>query len=236
MLTIPAIDLIDGQVVRLYRGDYQQVTRFEHTPTEFAQSFASKGYSVMHVVDLAAAKDGVRTQTDTIAALVEAFGGTVQVGGGIRNPQDALELFAIGVKRVVLGTTLVKDPSAMAEWVDRFGPERVVLAADLDSRMRVATDGWTQSDLPAAKLFERASSAGIKHVLSTVIQRDGAMQGPDTEFYRRLVSDWSDFQVQASGGVRDDQDLQRLRETGVSGAIVGRAMLQGAIGQCQPAA
>ncbi|MEM6819623.1 MAG: 1-(5-phosphoribosyl)-5-[(5-phosphoribosylamino)methylideneamino]imidazole-4-carboxamide isomerase [Pseudomonadota bacterium] len=234
MQIIPAIDIRGGKTVRLLHGDYSKQTSYDVEPAELARHYASLELKKLHVVDLDGALDGVPRNADVLKRVIEATGAEVQVGGGLRELSHVEALFDAGVTRIVIGSLAVTQPSLVAGWFEKFGTDRIVLAIDVrisdEGDANVATHGWTETHaMTLQRLIEKYLPVGLKHVLCTDISRDGAMTGPSVALYQELVQDYPMLAVQASGGVSDLDDLVALRSTGVSGAITGRALLEGKI-------
>ena len=233
MQVIPAIDLRDGDIVRLYQGDFDRQTIYKSRPAELAKRYEDLGVEHLHIVDLDGARCGDQSNRHIVADIVGACGLSVQLGGGIRDRQAVEDWLRAGVKRCVVGSLAVSDPQRVRNWVESFGPDRIVLA--LDVRMSggiplLATHGWTKTSSKTLwNCIEEYLSCGVRHVLCTDIERDGAMVGPNGDLYRELTSRYSELAFQASGGVRDTNDLRMLRDSGASGAISGRAILDGRI-------
>jgi phosphoribosylformimino-5-aminoimidazole carboxamide ribotide isomerase len=231
MKLIPAIDLRGGRCVRLLKGDFEQETRYAVDPVALAEQYASLGARWLHVVDLDGAKRGEPVNLPLIRRMQEAAGISVQLGGGIRT-RASLEL-ALGVaERAVVGSLAVSDPDLVASWLTEFGPERLTLALDVrlteDGTPLIATHGWTRaSSLTLAAAIERFAAAGLKHVLCTDIDRDGALSGPNVELYRECAARWPSIAFQASGGVRGAADLAALAEAGAAATVSGKALLEG---------
>ena len=234
MIVIPAIDLKDGQCVRLLKGEFDQVTEYKFDPLVLAASYRDAGCSLLHLVDLDGARDGIPGNEKIIRKLSVMEGLSIQVGGGLRNESLIETVLETGVRRVVLGSAAMLRPQAAVQWLKDFGASRIVLALDvrLDAEgvPRLSSHGWTrdtgQSLWQALDLF---SEAGLIHVLCTDIDRDGAMTGPNLELYAEFLARYPQLELQASGGVRDAGDLRALDQTGVHAAIVGKALLDGKI-------
>ncbi|MGF1739852.1 1-(5-phosphoribosyl)-5-[(5-phosphoribosylamino)methylideneamino]imidazole-4-carboxamide isomerase [Vibrio profundum] len=231
-MIIPALDLIDGQVVRLFQGDYGQVTPYQVNPVEQFQQYQQAGAEWLHLVDLTGAKDTSARQLDVIAKLLLATSAHVQIGGGVRTEQDVADLLNAGANRVVVGSTAVHDPELVKQWMTKYGAEYIVLALDINidekGTRHVATSGWQEtSTLTIEQLIADFRTVGLKHVLCTDISRDGTLQGSNVELYADLCRLYPDVHFQSSGGIGCLQDIQDLRSTGVSGVIVGKALLEG---------
>lgn len=228
----PAIDLLDGRCVRLYQGDYDQATTYGDDPAAQAAAFCAEGAQWVHAVDLDAARSGLQTNLDAIAAICSVAGDAgvpVQVGGGVRSVAAARELFARGVTRVVLGTAALEDP----DLVDTLAASHRV-AVGLDARNgEVAVRGWVEgSGRTVADVAARFADAGVDALVVTDIARDGALVGPDTQGLAALLVDVA-IPVLASGGVSNLDDLSTLAAVEVAGrtlagAVVGRALYEGA--------
>jgi phosphoribosylformimino-5-aminoimidazole carboxamide ribotide isomerase len=231
MLLIPAIDLRNGRCVRLFQGDFNAETRYELEPQELLQRYRAMGASWLHVVDLDGAKDGVLANRATIVALASQKALHVQVGGGVRSAEAITDLIENGVERVVVGSAAIERPLEVAAWISRFGPERVCLALDVkldaSDEPRVRTRGWTEgTGVSLWQAIEPFLMAGLKHVLCTDIERDGALTGPNVNLYRRALERFPQLAWQASGGVRDASDLAALAAVGVAAAVSGKALLE----------
>ncbi|MCM2679418.1 1-(5-phosphoribosyl)-5-[(5-phosphoribosylamino)methylideneamino]imidazole-4-carboxamide isomerase [Echinimonas agarilytica] len=231
-MIIPALDLIGGEVVRLYQGDYAQQTTYSFNPVEQFQLYRAAGAEWLHLVDLDGAKDTSARQLTTIAELIDKTDAKIQVGGGIRSEEDVKQLLDIGAQRVVIGSLAVKQPELVAEWMRKYGPEHIVLALDINidenGNKHVAISGWQESSsMTLEQLIEHYQAAGLKHVLCTDISRDGTLQGSNVELYTEMASKYPNIAWQSSGGIGGLADIADLRPTGVSGVIVGRALLEG---------
>ena len=227
MILYPAIDLVDGKAVRLYKGDYAQMTVYSADPLSVAKAFQDAGATRMHLVDLEAAKSGVPENAATIRAIAENTNLFLEVGGGIRTMETLERYLALGVDRAILGTAAVTDPAFLEEAVAKYG-EKVAVGVDLKDGF-VAIKGWTEtSDLTAEDFFARMEKLGVKTVICTDISRDGAMKGTNRELYKALSERFS-IDLIASGGVSSIEDIAALKEMGLHGAIIGKAYYTGAI-------
>lgn len=229
-MIIPAIDLIDGQVVRLYQGDYDQQTTFEYSPLEQLQSYERQGAQLLHLVDLTGAKDPQQRQTALITKLAAALHTPLQVGGGIRSHEQVKELLQSGVYRVVIGSLAVKQPTLVKEWFAEFGAERICLALDVNiddnGNKVVAVSGWQSGGGKTLEsLVAEFTPVGLKHALVTDISRDGTMTGANNTLYCELAESYSHIQWQASGGVASLADVAAVRDSGANGIIIGKALL-----------
>ena len=231
-MIIPALDLIDGTVVRLHQGDYAQQRDYGNDPLTRLQGYAAEGAEVLHLVDLTGAKDPAKRQIPLIKTLVAGVNVPVQVGGGIRTEEDVAALLAAGVARVVVGSTAVKSPEVVKGWFTRFDAEALVLALDvrIDAKgvKQVAVSGWQEnSGVSLEELIETYQPVGLKHVLCTDISRDGTLAGSNVSLYEEVCARYPQIAFQSSGGIGGLQDIAALRVTGVRGVIVGRALLEG---------
>ncbi|MEL4389983.1 1-(5-phosphoribosyl)-5-[(5-phosphoribosylamino)methylideneamino]imidazole-4-carboxamide isomerase [Shewanella xiamenensis] len=229
-MIIPAIDLIDGKVVRLYQGDYGQQTTFDLSPLAQLQSYQDQGAKWLHIVDLTGAKEPAKRQTTLIAKLTAGLNANIQVGGGIRTEEQVAELLSLGVKRVVIGSLAVKEPELVKGWFNKFGSEAICLALDVNINQSgekiVAVSGWQSGGGKSLEsIVEDFSQVGLKHALVTDISRDGTLTGANTELYRELSSRYPDIAWQASGGIATLEDVTAVRDSGAAGIIIGKALL-----------
>ncbi|WP_299569406.1 1-(5-phosphoribosyl)-5-[(5-phosphoribosylamino)methylideneamino]imidazole-4-carboxamide isomerase [uncultured Shewanella sp.] len=229
-MIIPAIDLIDGQVVRLYQGDYKQKTTFDLSPLSQLQSYEAQGANLLHIVDLTGAKDPEKRQIKLISELVAGLKTDIQVGGGIRSEQQVKELLDIGVKRVVIGSLAVKEPELVKNWFVKYGSDAICLALDVNINEQgekiVAVSGWqTGGGKSLESLVSEFSTVGLKHALVTDISRDGTLQGANTNLYQELATTYPDINWQASGGIATLDDVVAVRDSKADGIIIGKALL-----------
>ncbi len=233
MKIIPAIDLHEGICVRLYKGDFDKVTRYSDQPLDVARTYAGMNVEDLHIVDLDGARTGSQQNARVVRSLCVDTTLSVQLGGGIRRRDDVRQWLDNGVARCVIGSVAVTEPESVAAWFDEFGAESIVLALDVtidETGPLLATHGWTKSSGQSLwDVMDRYASIGARHLLCTDIGRDGAMSGPNFDLYEAIMQRYPDIFLQASGGVRDIADLERLRSLGVPAAITGKALLDGNI-------
>ena len=234
MLLIPSIDLRNGRCVRLLKGDFDRETRYDLEPHELLQRYRALGATWLHVVDLDGAKDGRLANRSVIIRLASQKALNVQVGGGVRSAEVVDDLLRNGIDRVIVGSAAVENPAEVQSWIKRHGPEKIGLAFDIrhDAKgvPRVLTRGWTQeSPLTLWEAIDSYLPHGLKHVLCTDAELDGAMQGPAVNLYKEFTRRYPQIQLQASGGVRSAADLAALADIGSAAAISGKALLEEAI-------
>lgn len=226
MQVIPAIDVLDGSVVRLHQGRYDEVTEYGDDAVTFARGYLEAGAQLVHIVDLAAARDGGDHDRSRLCAGLAAAGVPFQIGGGIRDAETAGLVVEFGAERVVVGSAAVSDPDALAAIVNRVGAPRVVGAVDVrDGRARGS--GWQDEGIPMEDLLDRIVGLGIEWALVTGIARDGTMAGPDTDLLAKVRGGWPDLKLIASGGVGSLADIEELDADGLDAVVVGRALLEG---------
>lgn len=231
MKLFPAIDLFGGQAVRLYKGDYHQMTVYDPEPLDTVRKFEAAGASCLHLVDLEGAKTGQTTNLPTIEKLAAHTGLFIQVGGGIRSMDTVRRYLDAGASRVILGTAAVTDPDFTAKAVAQYG-EQIAVGADLKNG-KVAIKGWLETSQDTWEVFlDKMQRLGVKTVICTDISKDGAMQGTNRDLYRALTEKFS-MDIIASGGVSSLEDIQALKAAGAAGAIIGKAYYAGAIDLAQ---
>ena len=227
MLIFSAIDIVDGKAVRLFKGDYAQMTVYNNDPVSVAKDFENAGAKWVHLVDLEGAKSGMTPNLDTICKIVSETSLSVEVGGGIRSLDTVAKYLDAGVNRVILGTAAVKDPDFLKEALRLYG-DRIAVGIDLKEGM-VAIKGWTEvSEENAFDFCRKMQAMGVKTIICTDISKDGAMQGTNLSLYREL-SEAFDLQIIASGGVSSLEDVKNLAEMKLYGAIIGKAYYTKAI-------
>lgn len=227
MIILPAIDLLGRKAVRLLKGDYNQVTVYSDSPLEVAEKFKSLGATHIHMVDLDGAKYGTAPNMDIVAEVAENTGLFVEIGGGIRSMETVKKYIDAGISRVILGTAAICDEDFLKEAVKAYG-EKIAVGADVKDG-KIAVKGWLeQSDVTLDEFFLKMQDLGVKNIICTDISRDGAMRGTNLELYRELSAKYS-LDITASGGVSSIEDVKRLREMNLYGAIIGKAYYTGAV-------
>ena len=227
MYLYPAIDLVQGKAVRLFKGDYAQMTVYNDDPVSVAKDFQAAGAKHIHLVDLEGAKSGVPENLETIQNIIAETDLFVEVGGGIRNVETVETYLNAGVDRVILGTAAVTDPDFLEAALRKYG-EKIAVGVDLKDGF-VAIKGWTEtSGHTAHEFFGYMQRIGVRTCICTDISRDGAMKGTNRELYRELSQAYN-IDLIASGGVSDLEDVQALAAMNLHGAIIGKAYYVGAI-------
>jgi len=234
MRLIPAIDLRAGRCVRLFQGDFDRQTEYSDDPVGMARRFSELNVRDLHVVDLDGAQSGEQMNRAIVTAIARETPLAVQLGGGIRDAETIRRWLDSGVTRCVIGSAAVTAPGEVRGWLDTFGPDRLVLALDVridaGDTPRLTTHGWTKtSSMTLWDALDDYTAAGLRHVLCTDVSRDGAMTGPNVALYEQVLSRYPGLLLQASGGVRDIDDLYSLSAANLPAAISGRALLDGAI-------
>ncbi len=227
MNIFPAIDLIDGKAVRLFKGDYDQKTVYSDSPLDVAKSFEKAGAEFLHIVDLDGAKEGTSPNFEVIKEIIKNTSLKVEVGGGIRTEEIIKKYIDIGVMRVILGTVAVKNPEFAKNMIKKYG-DKIAVGIDILNGY-VAIHGWTEvSKVTCDEIFKEFQDYGVKTVICTDISKDGAMQGTNLELYSHLKQSFS-MDIVASGGVSDIENIKALAKIGVYGAIVGKALYVGSV-------
>ena len=228
MILYPAIDLIGGAVVRLHKGDFDQLTQYGTDPVAVAKTYADAGAKWLHLVDLDGAKNPQNRQIDLISNIITSTGLLVQTGGGIRSADDVASLLDVGAARVVIGSLAVRAPDFVKQLMHIHGPEKICLAADViwqNDAYYIALSGWQEaSNLSLFDFLHMFAPAGLTHVLCTDIDRDGTLQGFNWALYTSVKHGYPYLQIQASGGASRLEDLKHLDADGV---IIGKALYEG---------
>ena len=226
---IPAIDIINGQCVRLTKGDYDQKTVYRDSPAEVAQEFESFGFKRLHVVDLDGAKSKHIVNTAVLRQIVLQTHLCVDFGGGIKTDDDIETAFANGAEMVTIGSIAVTNPDLFISWLQIYGADRLILGADVRNG-KISINGWkedsTEDLLPFLKKY---IDAGVKNVLCTEISKDGTLQGPAIDLYKRVMQEYPDLHLIASGGVSSIDDIRALDAAGIPAVVFGKAIYEGKI-------
>ncbi|MGT2907287.1 1-(5-phosphoribosyl)-5-[(5-phosphoribosylamino)methylideneamino]imidazole-4-carboxamide isomerase [Streptococcus dentiloxodontae] len=229
MQILPAIDIKDGQAVRLFKGDFNQKTVVNPDVLDQAKTFAEAGIDFIHVVDLDGAVDGRATNRDLIAQLKQVSGLGVEVGGGIRTLEQIEDYLNVGIDRVIVGSMAVKNPDFVKAALEQFGSDKIVVGIDAKNGY-VATEGWLEtSTVDYISLAKEMEKMGVKLFVYTDVDRDGTLTGPNYAHYERLVAELTTAKVIASGGIAELGNLTKLQDIGVAGTIVGKAYYNGNI-------
>ena len=227
MILFPAIDIVGGKAVRLYKGDYDQMTVYSDDPSAVALDFKACGATHIHIVDLEGARDGGTPNFDTVMEIKKQSGLFCEIGGGIRNMEVVDRYLSAGVDRVILGTAAISDEAFLKEAIKKYNA-RVAVGADIRDGF-IAVKGWLErSSVTADEFFEKMQNLGVRTIICTDISKDGAMAGTNLHLYRTLSRRYS-VDITASGGVSSMADIQALQEMNLYGAIIGKAYYTGAI-------
>jgi len=225
MLFLPAIDILGGKCVRLYKGQYDKVTEYFDDPVAVAKGFVDEGSQFIHIVDLDGAKNGKTTNMQLVLDVVKSVDIPVQVGGGIRTFESAAAYLDGRVQRIIMGTSALKDLELIKKVIQKYGNERVLVSLDFKNG-KIGINGWTE-EVDADEVFEKLLMAGVKNLIVTDITKDGTLEGPNFELLKMVKSEG--FNVIAAGGVTSSDDIQKLSKLNLSGAIVGKAIYEGRI-------
>jgi phosphoribosylformimino-5-aminoimidazole carboxamide ribotide isomerase len=229
MKIIPAIDIIEGKCVRLTQGDYAQKKVYNEKPVDVAMSFEQAGLKYLHLVDLDGAKAGKVINWDTVKAVASKTKLVVDFGGGIKTESEIQKLLDFGVAQVNLGSVAVKHPELVQQWLKKFGPEKIILSADVKDEI-VQISGWQEkTSLTITEFVTDYQNHGIQFVTCTDISTDGMLTGPNIVLYKKLVSLFPSIKWIASGGVSSTDDIYELKNNGLSGAIIGKAIYENKI-------
>ncbi len=229
MLIIPAVDILDGNVVRLSEGKYDQVTNYKVTPLEQIKKYKENGFDRVHIVDLTGSKDGKIGTYEILKELKEKLDVTIEFGGGIRSREDIANLLEIGVDKIIVGSMSIKDKENFEKVVKEFGPDKFVVAADVKDEI-VFVKGWTEdSNTNIIDHISYCKELGLEEFLCTDIATDGMLQGPGIKLYEKINSVHKDIKLIASGGVSCVEDLEKLSEMSSFGVVVGKAIYEGRI-------
>ena len=229
MKIIPAIDLIDGKCVRLTKGDYSTKKEYSSDPLDMAMRFADAGLSYLHLVDLDGARTGAVVNYKILEQIASKTPLEIDFGGGIKSDESIRIAFESGAKKVTVGSVAVKNRELVAEWLSVYGSEKLILGADVKGE-KIAISGWTETgDEYVFDFVREYLEKGFKTVISTDVAKDGMLEGPSFELYKKLLGEIEGLNLIASGGIRNMEDLEKLREMGMHGAIIGKAIYEGRI-------
>ena len=226
---IPAIDIINGQCVRLTKGDYDQKTVYSDSPAKMAKSFETLGFQRLHVVDLDGAKSKHIVNDAVLKAITTETNLIVDFGGGIKTDEDIEKAFAAGAAMVTVGSIAVTNPDLFMDWLEKYGADRLILGADV-RHGKISINGWKEdSDEDLLPFLKKYVDAGVKHVLCTEISKDGTLAGPAVDLYRRVMETYPALHLIASGGVSSKEDIIALDAAGIPAVVFGKAIYEGKI-------
>lgn len=226
---IPAIDIIDGKCVRLTKGDYDQKKVYNDDPVEVAKQFESLGFRRLHVVDLDGAKSKHIVNVDVLKAITSATNLIVDFGGGIKTDNDIELAFANGASLVTIGSIAVTQPELFVSWLEKYGADRIILGADVRNG-KISINGWKEDSaedlLPFLKYY---INKGVVNVLCTEISKDGMLEGPATDLYKEVMTEYPNLNLIASGGISSNEDIKELNRHGIPSVVFGKAIYEGKI-------
>ena len=233
MRIIPAIDIIDGKCVRLTKGDYDTKKVYDENPVEVAKRFEAAGIEYLHVVDLDGAKAKHIVNYKVLEQIAAKTTLKIDFGGGLKTNEDLHIAFNSGAKQITGGSIAVKDATTFEGWLSKYGGQKIVLGADCnphETGAKIAISGWQEeSDLELIPFVKDYMSKGVQYVICTDISKDGMLEGPSFELYRKLINETRDIKLIASGGITSIEDLNKLEDLGCEGAIIGKALYEGHI-------
>jgi phosphoribosylformimino-5-aminoimidazole carboxamide ribotide isomerase len=226
MRLIPAIDIIDGKCVRLSRGDYNTKKIYNENPLEVAKEFEAHGIQYLHLVDLDGAKSKHIVNHKVLEQIASRTQLKIDFGGGLKSDKDLQIAFESGANQITGGSIAVKNPEIFESWLQKFGSEKIILGADANNE-KVATNGWLEeSELEVVPFIQQYEQKGVQYVICTDISKDGMLQGPSTDLYRRILEETENIKLIASGGIATFDDLPLLAEIGCEGTIIGKAIYE----------
>jgi phosphoribosylformimino-5-aminoimidazole carboxamide ribotide isomerase len=231
MIVIPSIDIKDGKCVRLKQGDFEQMFVYGIKPQDIAKTYSQKGVKTIHIVDLDGAKNGKICQFDTIKLIRDNFEGIIQIGGGIKNNEDIDKLLELKINRIVLGSIAVKDIKKTQEFFKKYGNEIIMLALDfklINNIPYLAISGWQETSNKTIDVL-LAEYPTLKYLLSTDISKDGMQIGFNADFYKILAKKYPKLNIQVSGGVSSLEDINKIKELNIYGAVIGKALFESKI-------
>ncbi|MCS7035726.1 MAG: 1-(5-phosphoribosyl)-5-[(5-phosphoribosylamino)methylideneamino] imidazole-4-carboxamide isomerase [Saprospiraceae bacterium] len=229
MQIIPSFDLMDGRLVRLRQGDFEQKTEYANDPLALAKELEEAGIQRLHIVDLDGAREGRPVNVRVLEQIAANTRLEIDYGGGLRSIPALRQVWDAGAHMFSVGSVAVLAPDEFSAWVERFGPDRFLVSADVRER-KIAVHGWQeQTDIPLFEVLKRLQGLGIQHVSVTDIARDGELSGPALDLYKDIIKHFPDLQLVASGGISSVADLEELQAIGCAGALVGKAFFEGVI-------
>ena len=229
MELIPAIDIIDGQCVRLTKGDYAQKTVYRNHPWDVAKEFETYGFKRLHVVDLDGAKAKHIVNSEVLQKITTETSLTVDFGGGIKTDEDIEKAFANGAQMVTVGSIAVTNPELFLSWIKKYGADRMILGADVRNG-KISINGWKEdSSEDLLPFLRKYVDAGVTNVLCTEISKDGTLQGPAIDLYKRIMQEYPNLHLIASGGVSSIDDIKALEAAGIPAVVFGKAIYEGRI-------
>ncbi|QCO70681.1 1-(5-phosphoribosyl)-5-[(5-phosphoribosylamino)methylideneamino]imidazole-4-carboxamide isomerase [Buchnera aphidicola] len=229
-MIIPAFDLIDGRAVRLYQGDYLNKKNYDINLPCCLEEYKSKGIKIIHLVDLDGAKNSENRQIELFEKILSNTTVSIQIGGGIRTTKDISTLLDLGVKRVVIGSSVIHNKNKVKKWLKMYGSESIVLALDIkinNNKKEIYIDGWQKrTNFILEEIIEYFLPSGLKHILCTDISKDGTLLGPNFNLYKEITNSFKSIHFQASGGIATLKDIISLKKTGIKSVIIGRSLLE----------
>ena len=226
---IPAIDIINGQCVRLTKGDYKQKKVYHDDPVAVAKDFEALGFRRLHIVDLDGAKSKHIVNDAVLRGITSETSITVDFGGGIKTEEDIEKAFEAGAAMVTIGSVAVTDPDLFIGWLKKYGPEKLILGADVRNGM-ISINGWKEdSSEPLLPFLRKYIDAGVVNVLCTEISKDGTLQGPAVALYKEVMANYPQLHLIASGGVSRQEDIDELEREGIPAVVFGKAIYEGRI-------
>ena len=230
MRIIPAIDIIDGKCVRLSKGDYKTKKIYNENPLEVAKQFEQYGIEYLHLVDLDGAKASQIINYKVLETIAAKTNLKIDFGGGLKSNQDVKIAFNSGANQITGGSVAVKNSALFQQWIERYGPEKIILGADANNR-KIATNGWLEeSDKDIISFIQDYQKKGVEYVISTDIAKDGMLEGPSFDLYKDIIQNSdSTLKLIASGGISTFSELPKLAELGCKGVIIGKAIYENRI-------
>ncbi len=226
---IPAIDIINGQCVRLTKGDYEQKKIYNNDPAEVAREFERLGFKRLHVVDLDGAKSKHIVNDAVLKAITSATNLVVDFGGGIKSEEDIEKAFAAGASMVTVGSIAVTQPELFMQWLDKYGAERMILGADVRNG-KISINGWKEDSVEDLLPFlKQYVDKGVRNVLCTEISKDGTLAGPSTDLYKQIMNEYPHLHLIASGGISCNEDIEELNSYNIPAVVFGKAFYEGKI-------